>query len=64
MKDIIPDYLKDIENLDESEKLDHAFDEMALLYRSRCIDVPLTSNVKVVEIEKKEEKENEAEIKE
>lgn len=45
------------ENMDEPDALDNAFHEMEMLYKSRCVDVPLTSNVKVVEIdeEKKEE---------
>ncbi len=51
MKDIIPDY---IENLDENEKLDNAFDEMEMLYRTRCGNVSLATNVTVVEIDKKE----------
>ncbi len=54
MKDLIPDYIKELENMDESEKMDFAIHEMEMIYRSRCVDVPLTSNVKVVEIEKNE----------
>ena len=52
MKDLIPDYIKELENMDESEKMDFAIHEMEMIYRSRCVDVPLTSNVKVMEIEK------------
>ncbi len=59
MKDLIPDYIKELENMDESEKMDYAVHEMEMIYRSRCVDVPLTSNVKVVEIEKKEQSEEE-----
>lgn len=42
----------------ESEKLDNAFHDMEMLYKSRCVDVPLTSNVKVVDIDRDAEKEN------
>lgn len=59
MKDIIPDYIKELENMDESEKMDFAIHEMEMIYRSRCVDVPLTSNVKVVEIEKNEQSKEE-----
>jgi len=57
MKDLLPDHLQDLEKMDETEKLDHAFFDMELLHKSRCISVPLTSNVKVVEVEKEDEKE-------
>ncbi|MEE4242273.1 MAG: hypothetical protein V2I36_12465 [Desulfopila sp.] len=60
MKDLIPDYIKELENMDESEKMDYAVHEMEMIYRSRCVDVPLTSNVKVVEIEKKDTSEKES----
>jgi hypothetical protein len=51
MKDILPDHLQDIENLNDEEKLDHACHDMEMLYRSRCGSVPLVTNVKVVEVE-------------
>ncbi len=54
MKDLLPDHLQEEENLEESEKLDNAFFEMEMLYKSRCVSVPLTTNVKVVETEKKD----------
>ena len=46
-------YDQEIEKMDEDEKLDFAFHDMEMLYKSRCVDVPLTSNVKVTEVEKK-----------
>lgn len=52
MKDIVPDFAEEYENMNDEEKMDHAFHEMEMLYKSRCVDVPLTSNVKVVEIDK------------
>lgn len=55
MKDLLPDHLQDQENLDESEKLDNAFFEMEMIYKSRCVEVPLTTNVKVVDIEEDKE---------
>lgn len=60
MKDIVPDYHEEIENMDDNEKLDFAFHEMEMLYKSRCVDVPLTSNVTVSEV-KKEVKDNDTE---
>lgn len=51
------DFIEEQENLDESEKLERAFHDMEMLYRSRCVDVPLTTNVKVVEIKKDEQEE-------
>ena len=45
----------------ESEKLDNAFHDMEMLYKSRCVDVPLTSNVKVVEIDGEKKKEDDEE---
>ena len=51
MKDILPDHLQDIEDLNEEEKLAHACHDMEMLYRSRCGSVPLVTNVKVVEVE-------------
>jgi len=56
MKDIIPDHIKELEEMDEDEKLDFAFHEMEMIYKSRCVDVPLESNVKVVEVEDTETK--------
>ena len=52
MKDTFNDQHEDPENLDETEKLDQALHDVEMIYRSRCVDVPLTSNVKVVEIDK------------
>jgi len=53
MKDINQDFSEEIEKMDDDEKLDFAFHEMEMLYKSRCVDVPLTSNVKVVDVEEK-----------
>ncbi len=57
MKELLPDHLQDVENMNESEKLDHAFFDMEMLYKSRCVNVPLTSNVKVVDVDEVDEEE-------
>lgn len=55
MKELPPDHLQDLEDMDEDEKLDLAFHEMEMIYKTRCVDVPLTSNVRVIELKDKEE---------
>ncbi len=52
---------EDPKDRDEMEDLDDTLHELEMLYRSRVIDVPLTSNVKVVEIDKKEDDNSEKE---
>ncbi len=42
---------EDIE-LDEGEAIERGFEQMELLYRSRCVQAPTGSNVTVREIEK------------
>lgn len=56
MEDRYKEYQEEIDKLDDDEKLDFSFHEMEMLYKSRCVDVPLESNVKVVEVEKQEKK--------
>ncbi len=38
--------------LDEGEAIERGFEQMELLYRSRCVQAPTGSNVTVREIEK------------
>ena len=52
---------EDSKDRDEMEDFDDTLHELEMLYRSRVIDVPLTSNVKVVEIDKKEDDNSEKE---
>ncbi len=54
-QDFIPENFRDPEFESEDEKLEDALLEMELIYKSRVIDAPLTSNVKVKEITKKDE---------
>ena len=54
---------EDSKDRDEMEDFDDTLHELEMLYRSRVIDVPLTSNVKVVEIDKKEDDDSEKEEK-
>ncbi len=65
MADIDPkkvvDDQEDPKDRDEMEDFDDTLHELEMLYRSRVIDVPLTSNVKVVEIDKKEDDNSEKE---
>jgi hypothetical protein len=48
------------EELDETEKLDQDLHDAEMLYRSRCVDVPLTSNVTVKDLDKEEKKDNDS----
>jgi len=57
MNDDLPEYLQEPEEQSDDEKLDDAFREMEMIYRSRCVDVPLTTNVKVVDLEDDQESE-------
>jgi len=54
-KDFIPENLQDPEYENDDEKLEDAFLEMQLIYKSRVVDVPLPSSVTVKEIPKKDE---------
>lgn len=45
----------------EADDFDDTLHELEMLYRSRVIDVPLSSNVKVVEIDKKKDDDSEKE---
>jgi len=40
--------------LDDDQKIEEGFTQMEMLYRSRCVQPPLGSNVVVREIEKDE----------
>lgn len=51
MNDDLSGYSEDTRELDDEEKLDDAFREMEMIYRSRCVDVPLSTNVKVVDLD-------------
>lgn len=42
---------EDVE-LDEGEAIERGFEQMEMLYRSRCVQVPTGSNVTIREIEK------------
>lgn len=55
MKDLPAEFNDENEELDEDEKLDQDLHDVEMIIRSRSIDVPLSSNVKVTEIEDKEE---------
>ena len=46
------DFKTDDTELDDDEKIDLGFTQMDLLYRSRCVQPPLGTNVVVREIEK------------
>lgn len=48
------DQNEDSEDLNDEEKLDQALHDVEMIYRSRCVDVPLTSNVTVKEVDKKD----------
>jgi hypothetical protein len=56
MNDMPYNQQEEPEELDEAEKLDQALHDVEMIYRSRCVDVPLTSNVTVTELD--EEKKN------
>ncbi len=55
MKETDPKNLEDTHDQNETDDFDDTLHELEMLYRSRVIDVPLSSNVKVVEIEKKKD---------
>jgi len=57
MNDELPENREETEELNDAEKLDDAFREMEMIYRSRCVDVPLSTNVKVVDLEKNKDDE-------
>jgi len=52
MKDKDPKENEKPDEQNDADKLDENLHELEMLYRSRVIDVPLSSNVKVVEIDK------------
>ncbi len=54
-KNLVPENYKDQEFENEEDKLDDAFLEMEIIYKTRVVDMPLTSNVKVQDIPKKDE---------
>ena len=46
------DFKPDDTKIEDDEKIEFGFTQMELLYRSRCVQAPLGSNVVVREIEK------------
>ena len=58
MKDMPYNQQEEPEELDEAEKLDQALHDVEMIYRSRCVDVPLTSNVTVTELDDKKKDNN------
>ena len=54
MKDLDPKERKDKEEIEELEKLEQDLHDAEMIIRSRCVDVPLSSNVKVTNVEDKE----------
>jgi len=54
--DVIKESINDEQddNFEEGEKIDRAFIQMGLLYKSRCIEPPQGSNVTIREIKKDE----------
>lgn len=46
------DFRPDETELEDDEKIEQGFTQMELLYRSRCVQAPLGTNVIVREIEK------------
>lgn len=54
MKDLDPNERADKEEVDELEKLEQDLHDAEMIIRSRCVDVPLSSNVKVTDVEDKE----------
>jgi len=57
MKDLDPKEREDKEEVDELEKLEQDLHDAEMIIRSRCVDVPLSSNVKVTDLDKKEKSE-------
>lgn len=47
------DFTADDKEAEDDEKIEQGFSQMEMLYRSRCIQAPLGSNVVVREIEDK-----------
>ncbi len=58
MTDIPYNQQEEPEELDETEKLDQALHDVEMIYRSRCVDVPLTSNVTVTELDDEKKDDN------
>lgn len=54
MKDLDPNEREDKEEIDELEKLEQDLHDAEMIIRSRCVDVPLSSNVKVTNVEDNE----------
>jgi hypothetical protein len=48
------DFRPDDQEQKDEEKIEQGFSQMEMLYRSRCIQPPMGSNVTVREIEKEE----------
>lgn len=46
------DFKADEKDFEDDEKIELGFTQMELLYRSRCVQAPMGSNVVVREIEK------------
>jgi hypothetical protein len=42
------------ENLDEDEAIERGFEQMEMIYKSRCVQLPHGSNVTIREIKKDE----------
>ncbi len=56
-----PNPPEDSTDTEELDDLDLAVHEMEMLYRSRCVEVPLTSNVTVTDVEKADDELQKAE---
>lgn len=62
MKDMPYNQQEEPEDLDEADKLDQALHDVEMIYRSRCVDVPLTSNVTVTDLdEEKKDQDSQSE---
>lgn len=59
MNDMPYNQQEEPEELDEADKLDQALHDVEMIYRSRCVDVPLTSNVTVTDLDE-EKKDNDS----
>ena len=57
MRELPPDLNEDDEELDEAEKLEQDLHDVEMIIRSRCVDVPLSNNVKVTDIGDKDKSE-------
>ena len=60
MKDTPYNKQEELEDLDETEKLDQALHDVEMIYRSRCVDVPLSSNVTVTDLDKKDDNDSQS----